>query len=513
MKRKSLSPLPRVIGLAPRGVTLSEVLVSMLVMGIGVVAVATIFPLSVLRTIQATQLTHATQLRYNFEGLSGYRPELISGAGEWQPNTNYAQGDLVVSRSAVGSYFECQQAGTSGVEEKNLLANQPDGTVSWLHRHCEVYVVDPLGWQERTEEMHTLGLTPALNQANIRNTFGRTSLGTNPSVHPVNSPYRIVRFRGGVPRNYPPFTTTVPNPHPSSATFFPPVNSPQDIAARNGARELATLPDSWVVQFETTDPNEFQLSPPSAATFFNSQSRLVETLDRNGDSQLDFQGAERDVSARITFFNSLGTRSVTRPITTVTIPSAGSETITWAGGSLPALPAGDGWGRARVETWEQRYSWLLAVRVGQNDTLSMDLVVFFRRSFAPEDELIHPAHFRQGEQRVVVKFHSDPVTSVVTRPFLQRGGYLCDAQNNRWYRIAGYDEVADALSAIQQMDGSFNDTNFSGPGAVIRLETPVQQNSGIYTPSLPPPPPPPPPAPGGAMFLRGIVEVYPLQQR
>ena len=36
-------------------------------MSIGVIALATLFPISVLRSIQASQLTNATNLRYNAE--------------------------------------------------------------------------------------------------------------------------------------------------------------------------------------------------------------------------------------------------------------------------------------------------------------------------------------------------------------------------------------------------------------------------------------------------------------
>ena len=49
---------------SPRGgVTLTEVLVSLMLMSIGVVTLATLFPLAVLRAVQATQLTSATILR------------------------------------------------------------------------------------------------------------------------------------------------------------------------------------------------------------------------------------------------------------------------------------------------------------------------------------------------------------------------------------------------------------------------------------------------------------------
>jgi hypothetical protein len=51
------------------GTTLTEVLMSLLCMGIGVVAVASLFPIALLRSVQATQLTSATILRFNAETL------------------------------------------------------------------------------------------------------------------------------------------------------------------------------------------------------------------------------------------------------------------------------------------------------------------------------------------------------------------------------------------------------------------------------------------------------------
>lgn len=49
------------------GTTLTEVLIATLCMGIGVAAVATLFPIALLRSVQATQLTHSAILRFNAE--------------------------------------------------------------------------------------------------------------------------------------------------------------------------------------------------------------------------------------------------------------------------------------------------------------------------------------------------------------------------------------------------------------------------------------------------------------
>jgi hypothetical protein len=55
------------VGAARRGATLSEVLVSLLIASIGLVSVATFFPLAVLRSIEATKRTQATVLKKNAE--------------------------------------------------------------------------------------------------------------------------------------------------------------------------------------------------------------------------------------------------------------------------------------------------------------------------------------------------------------------------------------------------------------------------------------------------------------
>ena len=64
--------------LTPRtGVTLTEVLMSLMIMSIGVSAVAVLFPISTLRSVQANRLTHGAILKYNVEGILQSEPNLI----------------------------------------------------------------------------------------------------------------------------------------------------------------------------------------------------------------------------------------------------------------------------------------------------------------------------------------------------------------------------------------------------------------------------------------------------
>ncbi len=96
MNRRTNQPIRSAISpSAPRGgVTLVEVLMSLLVVGVGLVSVAVLFPLSILRTIEATQLTSATMVRYNAEELIDAFPAIVfnpdgdTDVGE-HANTNY----------------------------------------------------------------------------------------------------------------------------------------------------------------------------------------------------------------------------------------------------------------------------------------------------------------------------------------------------------------------------------------------------------------------------------------
>jgi hypothetical protein len=60
-----------------KGATLTEVLIALLIMSIGLVALAVLFPISVLRSIKATQFTTATDNRYNAEAMIALFPNMI----------------------------------------------------------------------------------------------------------------------------------------------------------------------------------------------------------------------------------------------------------------------------------------------------------------------------------------------------------------------------------------------------------------------------------------------------
>ena len=59
------------------GATLSEVLIAILIMGIGLVGVISLFPAAVMRSVQGNTLTVGTSLRFNAESMLRIHPELL----------------------------------------------------------------------------------------------------------------------------------------------------------------------------------------------------------------------------------------------------------------------------------------------------------------------------------------------------------------------------------------------------------------------------------------------------
>ena len=61
------------------GATLSEVLVALLIMAIGVISLASLFPISVLKTARAAQLTSAADIAYNAKAWIALFPHIVQG--------------------------------------------------------------------------------------------------------------------------------------------------------------------------------------------------------------------------------------------------------------------------------------------------------------------------------------------------------------------------------------------------------------------------------------------------
>lgn len=508
------------------GSTLSEVLISLLVMSIGVVSLATLFPVSVLRSIQATQLTNAANLRYNVEALTTVRPELLNGGTEWKPGTPYSSTSpisFIVPSELFRQYnprvmFACTGGGTSGSIEPGLPGSSTswdfrpgqtttDGGVTWTAFTADAYVVDPLGFHE-VDPNNAAGLRDFFGNSDTTNLFG----GTSGTV----APYAVTRIRR--------FTPSWADDTANAA----------EVAA---AADAATLPDSWVDQVESSN-----------------LTGLTATACTLSDVNVDLSVSVPTTLLplpRAVFFDVTGKISAVRAITGITTGT--SPTISWAAsaGALTFTPV-----KCRVETQERRYTWMLSVRRGASGASFMDVVVFFRRSYDQREEAIYPAVFTEvvdpgfdgaagfsgvdddndgntdtqsgvpdpeelgfpGSDDVPRNWVVVEYKSSGEKPHIKKGGFICDIQNLRWYRILEIreaPEIAPFASPFASMPTGNNDlwkptvnlpsTSFTTGGydrAVwIKVENKILED-GPTTPTT-----------GGAMFVKSVIDVYPIRTR
>lgn len=400
--RPPLPPLPQggrgAGGPGRSGATLTEVLVSLMIMSIGLVGLASMFPLSVLRSIKASQLTNSADLRYNVESLIDARPELITRAVSDSINVPPAQ------------------VNTVGV------------------------IIDPLGYHLLNSQLRA---------------FNAADVGTLPaSINPV--PPLMLRHHGGTDTNLIPGDSTLPAGQAGSES--------QQLAA---AEQLAVLPDSWVIQSE----------PSPADVSFPGGVRGVMTIAGLGRSGFTLPPSG---IARAVFFNADRSASLTRTITNLT-----GDDVSWS----DALPTNFTVGSVRIETSDRRYSWMLTVRKPTPPVLppyqaDIDVVVFFRRSFEydpatdPAGNSLYLASFTKGSS--VATITPDPNQS---KPWIKAGGFVFDVDSARWYRIRS--------------------AQVGSPSTTILLEQPAFASSPLDGTNVN----------GKAMFLKGVVDVYPIGKK
>ncbi len=452
------SPIPRA------GLTLTEVLMSLLVTGIGVMSVIVLLPLSFVRAVQATNLTNSTILRYNAESQIDTNLRFLL---RWQPSWNYAVGDTIVLPFSPPVALSVTTAGVSGMSPPAAWNTVPggmttDNTVVWTAAAANAYatpagpaqypgafVIDPLGW-------NTLA---AAFQAQLGNTGAAAD------------PRAVLRFNAEIS------------------------------GGRNAAAQAVTLPDSWAEQFRGP-VSAYALGPPPSvtlnvpgvdlsglATYVGADGKPgVAGVDDDGNGTVDdapemgWKGSDDFLPpatpVRIVLSDLLGRRSQTRLVT-----GRDAQAVYWSPSDpllapfSPAAPPS----QARVETQEMRYTWMATVRPSAGGgTSNVDVTVFFRRSLTPDDERVYAASGADGVTTpFTVQYGGLP------KPFAKKGGFLFDCYFGRWYRITD----------IQ------NDT---GAQFDVYVDRARPQSDVIASPGN---------INFGAVFMRGIVDVYPLSPK
>ena len=523
------------------GTTLTEVLMSLMIMSIGIVGVATLFPIATMRTLEANKQTTSTIARFNAEPAidtfvdSLGRPALIHN-----PDGEYV--------------FPGAPAGVTDSTPYNSAASiTPPGPVQATFRGRN-YFVDPIGWQGFNEDPTTpgtplpgypilppypLGTTPT-----PRDWFGTTA----PAV--VNWP---------LPRRYMGATAFLPYAYPY------PANAAQLVASRLRAMAVATQPDNWKVVVES------QVTAVSTSTVGGVVGITGVTLDNDVDlSAINLSGT---AVYRVVLFDIDGTHSEVRTPYNI---NAGALTVDWvpaAPGQPQLLPtrfdtspttgSSPNIGKARIEVANQVYTWMLSVRKRPTGAASVDVVVFFKRNFDPNRELVFDAEFRKWKlwrdarndyddvppntltlrkpgiagvddngngtnddiseigYPVSNTLQQDYPNATVTlkvpssaqdedRPHPRRGGYIYDTKNGVWYRIravkneqfgVGPGGTQDWVDVVLDETIKFDSTeDLDGDGTVTSLPGEDTNGNGVVDR-------------GGAIVHPSVVNVFPLQTK
>ena len=450
------------------GITLTEVLSSILIMGLGVTFVISLFPVALARSLNASQLTNAGLMRLNAEATIDLLPSIIH-----DPDGN---GNLI-------EHFNAPQ-------QRN-------------------YLVDPWGYIVHWQDLGTGILPlptptqPVQRGVNLRDFMGNDGQ-TDPGALAI-----LPRYSGGIPIDSLP-------------------------AAEAIAAGMVASRDGWVdhVDVEVTGGDLLPTGdvPKTQISLLDVDLSSLPTSGTSGSWALA-------VDTRIVLYDENGRISAAYPVTgfnTATGQVTWSEDLNANGTGdsgedlnfngefdVRALPVADfhfGAGaqsnatisvsRAVIEVSKARlYSWMLTVRKGTDGQAAVDVVVMFNRGVDPVNEELFqatfvPSTFGTFPNHILVKNQRNNDRE----PFLKKGGFVLDAVNARWYRVTGF-ETRPALIGTWP-HGEYNH--------VLRVDQPIVEAAGVDTDlngvldagetdvngdgELP----------ETAIFLPGVVEVYPL---
>lgn len=466
---------------------------AILIMAIGIVSVFTLFPISVLRTIQATQQTNSKILKLNATEILKTSPVVLTAfqdgtvvnppfgaaggsfgalnyTGEWRPGSAYAAGDIVVPTMKSGNvwpnplvmYGASNVAGPSGATEPDWLANSivSGPNIDWVPLNTNgfgqppdeplSYVVDPLGWNIA----NTDGTTP-------RDEFGnKTDSSAGQGVTPPAGGPPLLRIHGSM--------------------------SNIDVARNN-----VFLDDNWEEVFSAT---------PESANF--TSVTFPAGTDLTGLTGGTFRIVLTSTDGSKTIYRLLNTNATAG--TTVTLSSG--EPIPNQATSFPQVGGNPDVGLARVEVLNRRFSWFLTVRNSGSEP-EIKCVVVFNRDLGSASEHVYDSNYANanididadgtedsiqhglGARNDWVKITWDPATE--PEPLLKAGNWLFDARTVSWYRVQQIQAVNDSTApywAVLILDKS------------VRDATP-DDSAGPPSNANPP---------GRTILMPGIIEVFDL---
>ena len=538
------------------GVTLTEVLMSVLVMGIGVVSVATLFPLAVLRGARATQDTAGTVLKQNAEETLDVSrsPSLTPGAFPAQiggvPTDLNGDGDLDdfgdvaqfarVNRTTGEPYSAGVAAGAMALDPDANGSADLFGPVSLIDAagagdwngdgvpdSFRKFVVDPLGAAVLAGVAGD-GASPIVmgslsdDDTTDPDTFLVDQFGAGLLADPAATA-PVWRFAWPFPRETIAaaeaaltFTRTTHGVDDTVSVRDQMIETAFGLVGREGDYGVGV--DTVATIARTAGPagsGDFltvtfgdDVDPGTLEDFFPQDGTGPPPVGTGRARAVVFSPGERD-SAAIPLRRLYDERAV-NVVETV----GGAETVRLA---LPRNQflgltgmggAGDvGDLRVRIEQPDRRYSWMLTCQGGGNEGLRTQVAVFFNRALTADDEQIWrsvralgpagggPAY---GPDLTVYRMYwSDSEADDVPPPLVEGGVFLLEVGELKWLRVG---EVVVEPTAVDPADGD-------APDAADRYLEFTLEGGGVSLNE----------SGGGdvlyATFPRGIVDVFPLADR
>ncbi|MDB5387726.1 MAG: type pilus modification protein PilV [Planctomycetaceae bacterium] len=153
------------------GATLSEVLVSLLIMAIGVISLASLFPISVLKTARANQLTIGTNVRYNAESMMTVYPHIYMDPNSFDSNQDglpYNDYDFSSSQP----YLFDPQGLVRGLPGAVGFLPRFGGGFEFLQQTADDISAGPDSWSVLHEGAITSGTGPGTTQITVDNLAG-----------------------------------------------------------------------------------------------------------------------------------------------------------------------------------------------------------------------------------------------------------------------------------------------------------------------------------------------------
>jgi hypothetical protein len=368
-----------------RATTLAEVLVSIMILSIGLISLAVLFPISILRSVQATQLTNAAIISVNAETQIDISPEMV-----FNPD-----GD-----------------------DPTVLANLLEHFRKSSKRN---YIIDPVGWNKILD--HT-------NGADLQLIFGHDGVVGN------EMPMGNLPRWPGLPARF------------DAATIFdngmnlnPPTTVAQARAfALSNALTTVTLPDSWVDQ-EVTGPGSWV--PTTTITIGTPPTDIDITGFTFAEADLSAVSYTSTVPSRIVLFDTTGKKSQIRKIFNIN-----GRTVTWKGADNPNN-FDIGLARIETQetryTWLLTVRQLPSGYKAQVDVV----VLFRRPDSPTGEKLYQAVFTGPTTQRINgedVKIPGSRDARITfpadDEPALKKGGYILDTINAHWYRIQDIDKTA-----------------------------------------------------------------------